>query len=234
MARFLLFISMIFVSSVAQADGFGINVTRLIYPQGAGNISAVLRNTTAALPYLVQVSVSGAKESYTAAPFLVTPPLFRLEPNSVNQVRISGQNINLPKDRESVFYFHASAIPAGSPSETIVQPTASDVTAQFGIGNIIKLFYRPKDLPSSPAIAQQNLQFSRSKMGLKVNNPSPYFISFASLNVGGKRLKLDRPDELMIAPFSSHIYPTMAAHGAVQWQTINDQGGRDEFNQPLP
>nr|MDQ6119426.1 fimbria/pilus periplasmic chaperone [Klebsiella pneumoniae subsp. pneumoniae] len=41
----------------------------------------------------------------SAVPFMVTPPLFRLEPNSQNSVLIVRNGAaQLPADRESVFY----------------------------------------------------------------------------------------------------------------------------------
>ncbi|WP_227732843.1 fimbrial biogenesis chaperone [Yersinia proxima] len=38
----------------------------------------------------------------------------------------------------------------------------------------------------------------------------------------------------MIAPFSHHTYPSSVTTGKVQWQTINDEGGINVFNQTLP
>ena len=218
----------------ALADGFGINATRLIYPQGAGSIAVTVRNTQPTLPYLVQTSISRAADSYKTTPFTVTPPIFRLEPKSVNQIRIAGNDSDLPKDRESVFYFHATAIPATTAPTENQSSTGVQASVQFGVGSIIKLFYRPAGLSSSSTDAQKNLKFSAGKSGLEVSNPSPYFVSFASIKFGGQALKLDTPAALMIATFSTHTYPTTVKSGSVEWQTINDQGGVDAFKQLLP
>ncbi|WP_156293930.1 fimbrial biogenesis chaperone [Serratia oryzae] len=219
--------------AVAQTGGFGINATRLIYPQGADSISVTVRNTMATQPYLVQARISGSQDGAQPAPFQTRPPLFRLEPNSVNQVRIVAQGATLPTDRESVFYFHASAIPASTAPQANNQQAGVHGAAQFGVGNIIKMFYRPNNLPSSSLAAQQNLQFSRAKGGIQVSNNSPYFVSFAEISIGGQVLKLDTPAALMLAPFSSHTYPTSKTQGAVQWKTINDEGGISAFNHNL-
>ncbi|ELI7922738.1 molecular chaperone [Yersinia enterocolitica] len=225
----------LFASSFAtQAEGFGINATRLIYPQGVSSIDVTVRNTLTNTPYLVQAGVSLAQTEREAAPFSVTPPLFRLDAGRTNQIRIAAQNVNAPKDRESVFYFHASAIPASNQPESGNQRGNVSGTVQFGVGKIIKLFYRPGGLSSSPVAAQRDLQFSRQKDGLKVSNNSPYFVSFASIQVDEKALQLDTPAALMIAPFSSHIYPTTITKGVVRWQTINDEGGINVFNHDLP
>lgn len=231
---FLPMLALLGSSSGALADGFGINATRLIYPQGADSISVSVRNTQPVMPYLVQASVSKSAESREATPFVVTPPLFRLEPKSVNQIRIAGNDAALPKDRESVFYFHATAIPASNAPTVEKSKSGVQAAVQFGVGSIIKLFYRPEGLPSTAADAQKNLQFSRANNGLQVNNPSPYFVSLASIKFAGQSLKLDSPAALMIAPFGSHTYPSSAKSGVIEWQTINDQGAVDAFKQTLP
>ena len=219
---------------VVLADGFGINATRLIYPQGADSIAVSVRNTQPTSPYLVQVSVSRTSDRRDVTPFTVTPPIFRLEPKSENQVRIIGNGISLPTDRESVFYFNATAIPATTAPMAIKQNADVHAAVQFGVGSIIKLFYRPTGLPSTAEAAQKNLQFTSVNNGLQVSNPSPYFVSLASIKVAGQTLKLDSPAALMIAPFGSHTYPTTVRHGSVTWQTINDQGGIDAFKHALP
>ncbi|HHH1181463.1 TPA: molecular chaperone [Yersinia enterocolitica] len=231
---FSLMLSLFASSFAAQAEGFGINATRLIYPQGAPSINVTVRNTLAATPYLVQTGISRMQHKYEPAPFSVTPPLFRLEAGSTNQIRIVAQNVNAPNNHESVFFFHASAIPASTMPESGNQRAGVSGTVQFGVGNIIKLFYRPSGLPSSSAAAQRDLQFSRVKDGIKVSNNSPYFVSFASLKIGDQAAKLDSPAALMIAPFSHHTYPSSVTTGKVQWQTINDEGGINVFNQTLP
>ncbi|SNY79862.1 molecular chaperone [Enterobacter sp. CC120223-11] len=226
------------VPLTGEAAGFGINATRLIYPEGASSISVTVRNTLSHEPYLVQASISGQQEHKTAAPFSVTPPLFRLEPQSINQLRIAFTGQPLPADRESVFYFHTVAIPTSSQANN--GQGQQDIKAQlsFGVGNIIKLFYRPAGLGISSADARKGLQFSSESNGLKVTNPSPYFVNLAELQVGSQKLKLDTPASRMLAPFGNHTWPVKASDLApgkkVQWQAINDTGGADAFSAGLP
>ncbi|MNZ91986.1 putative fimbrial chaperone protein ElfD precursor [compost metagenome] len=137
--------------------GFGINATRLIYPEGASSINVAVRNTLNHEPYLVQTAISGKQDAQTAAPFTVTPPLFRLEPQSTNQLRIAFTGQPLPDDRESVFYLHATAIPASTQRDPAQQRNDVQAQLRFGVGNIIKLFYRPASLSGSSAAAQKEL-----------------------------------------------------------------------------
>ncbi|OMQ23692.1 fimbrial biogenesis chaperone [Serratia oryzae] len=234
---FSLVVTLLCTPLLGKAEGFGINATRLIYPEGATSISVAVRNTLSQQPYLVQVAISGKQDMQTSTPFVVTPPLFRLEPNSVNQLRVAFTGTPLPGDRESVFYFHATAIP--SSAKTDASQLSKDVQAQvrFGVGSIIKLFYRPASLSGSSAPAQKGLVFTREAAGVKVSNPSPYFINLAGLTVGGQKLALDTPAALMLAPFGSHTWSVkspLAKGSQVQWRTINDTGGIDAFNAVLP
>jgi P pilus assembly chaperone PapD len=234
---FSLLVALLGAPLAGWSAGFGINATRLIYPEGASSINVAVRNTLNHEPYLVQTAISGKQDVQTAAPFTVTPPLFRLEPQSTNQLRIAFTGQPLPDDRESVFYLHATAIPASTQRDPAQQRNDVQAQLRFGVGNIIKLFYRPASLSGSSAAAQKELQFSRVAGGLKVTNPSPYFVSLADLKVGGQQLALDTPAALMLPPFGNHIWPVktpLATGKRVQWQTINDTGGTDAFSATLP
>lgn len=240
MTRFFLWVYLLPVLLLAappsQAEGFGINATRLVYPEKASSISVTLRNTQPRTPYLVQVKVSSQQDKQAPAPFAITPPLFRLEPQSVNQVRIAFTGTPLPRDRESVFYFHATAIPAGNSTDTSGETGVRGVV-RFGVGSVIKLFYRPTSLQGSSAAAQKELVFTRTSGGLKVTNPSAFYVNLASMNAGGQKLPLDSPTALMLAPSGTHTWsvkPALPAGSKIAWRTINDTGGIDEFSSTLP
>lgn len=211
----------------AYSEGFGIDSTRLIYPEGAKSITTNLRNTMQNTPYLVHVTVDKTAEGHAeSTPFTAVPPLFRLEPQGKNQVRIIGKTQNLPKDRESVFYFHAKAIPS-SQAGTAGENNSVHGGVRFGVGSVIKVFYRPSGLPLSSEEAQAKLQVSKVSTGLKVTNPTPYFISFADLKLNNKSLL--KNSGLMLEPFSEHIYPTAVKTGSLKWQAITDHGGTREY-----
>lgn len=234
---FSLIVGLLVMPLPCWSAGFGINASRLIYPEGASSISVSVRNTLNLEPYLVKATVSGKQRQQTAAPFTVTPPLFRLEPQSTNQLRIAFTGQPLSGDRESVFYLHTTAIPTSAEVDPAHQRNDVQALVRFGVGNIIKLFYRPASLTGSSAEAQSGLLFSREAEGLKVTNQSPYFVSLASVTLGEEQLPLDTPTALMIAPFEHYVWPvktSLAAANRVQWQTINDSGGTDAFNAILP
>lgn len=224
---------LLMATMTAQADGFGINATRLIYPQGADSITVAVRNTRTDIPYLVQVSVSRIQEGNEPSSFIVRPPLFRLEPSTTSQIRISALAAELPNDRESIFYFHAKAIPASKAPKHNEQFSGVGGAVQFGVGNIIKVFYRPNNLAYSSVEAQKKLQFSQAKGGIKVSNPSPYFVSFSGIKIDKKPISLNTPEARMLAPFGSYTYVSTVTKGIVDWRTINDEGGINAFTYDL-
>jgi len=233
----LLMLTLLATPLAGRTAGFGINATRLIYPEGAGSITVTVRNTLTREPYLVQASVSTKQDKLDTAPFTLTPPLFRLEPQSTNQLRIAFTGQPLSADRESVFYLHATAIPASERPDPSRRLNDMQAHLRFGVGNIIKLFYRPASLRGASSAAQGGLKFSRVAGGLKLSNPSPFFISLAGVTADGKKLPLDTPDSLMVSPYGSYIWPVktpLTAHTRVQWQAINDSGGTDAFSATVP
>ncbi|CAA0331838.1 putative fimbrial chaperone YcbF [Klebsiella pneumoniae] len=74
--------------------------------------------------------------------------------------------------------------------------------------------------------AWQQLKFSQSGGRLTVINPTPYFVSFYAVEVGGQ--SIDDPG--MVAPFGEKTWP-VSGHGTVKWRAINDYGGVSDFAQ---
>lgn len=225
------------VPVTSRAEGFGINATRLIYPGDSGSIDVSVRNTQQNVPYLVQVNLSEKQDKITSAPFVVMPPIFRLEPQSVNKLRISFSGALLPKDRESVFYFHAAAIPASTVADPTLRKKDIQANVRFGVGSVIKLFFRPTGISGTSYSAQKELKFTRQGNGLKVMNSSPYFVSLASVTVNGKMLSLNTPESKMLSPFDDYTWSMIskpAGGSRIKWKVINDNGGIDAFDAILP
>ncbi|MEO3990767.1 fimbrial biogenesis chaperone [Pseudocitrobacter cyperus] len=206
------------VSTIAQA-GVVAGGTRVVYQEGKREASISVTNADTHTPYLVQSWVENfADNDKRPVPFIVTPPLFRLDPEKRNMLRISFTGMELPHDRESVYWLNIKSI---LPSQK------GDVNKlQVNIKSKFKIFYRPNNLSVDPSDAWQKLQFHAEGNRLTAKNPTPYFISLFSLTVGGKEVK----EPGMVAPFSSHSWPVSGA-GTVKWRAINDFGGITDATQ---
>ncbi|ORM82148.1 fimbrial assembly protein [Mixta gaviniae] len=206
------------LSHLAHA-GLVMGGTRVIYQEGKREAAISVTNADARSPYLVQSWVDNyADDDKSRAPFIVTPPLFRLDPEQQNMLRINFTGAPLPTDRESVFWLNVKSIAPSKRGEIN--------KLQINIKSKFKLFYRPSNLPGEAETAWKQLTFRRQGNRLVAWNPTPFFVSFYSLSVGGKAI--DEPG--MIGPRESRSWPINAA-GVIKWRAINDFGGITDYAQ---
>ncbi|WP_145932060.1 fimbrial biogenesis chaperone [Yersinia bercovieri] len=202
------------VINSAQA-GVLVGGTRVIYDGAKKEASISVNNQDKSTPYLIQSWVENIEATNSSkVPFMITPPLFRLDAGQENNLRILLTGGNLPQDRESAYWLNIKTIPSSK---------KTDGNQLFiSIKNRIKLFYRPAGLTGNAAEAYKALSFSRSGNLLQVSNPTAYYHSFHTLKVGSSEIK----GALMVAPKSTlKVDLPAGAAGTVSWQVINDFGG---------
>lgn len=210
----------------AAEGGISLSRTRVIF-QSTDNAQTLTLQNHGSRPYLVQSAVVATPQGHEPAPFLTTPPLFRLEALSKNTLRILRKgDVALPTDRESVFYFTAVAVPAMTPPK---EKDDSSLAARISVGiqNTIKLFYRPVGLAMAPEEAEGRLTFHLQGGKVQVDNPTPYYLTFSSLAFDGTEINV-RDSVSMIAPFSQVSYSVVGHVSKAQWSVINDYGGTSQ------
>jgi fimbrial chaperone protein len=201
----------------AADGGISLGQTRVIFNETDRARTVQIKNS-GDKTYLIQSLVQLGQDNQQAAPFIVTPPLFRLEPNSRNSLRIMRQNAGkLSQQHESVFYLSVLAIPAKT-SELTEQAQLS-----MGIRFSIKLFYRPAGLTMSPEEAYCKLQFTQVANGVRVENPTPYFLTLGQLNINQSAVSF-KQHPAMIAPHGNQIYPVTSPLAMADWRMITDYG----------
>ncbi|MFZ4170072.1 molecular chaperone [Enterobacter ludwigii] len=203
----------------AQA-GVSLLQTRVIYPQSAQSVSVTLHNSGNEV-YLVQTQVTDWETNKPSPLFTVQPPLFRVEGMSNGTMRVARTGGDLPQDRESVFHFRVNAIPSGK------APVQGGASLSIALGMGIKLFYRPDGLAMTPGQAYDKLTFSRQGGEVTVKNPTPYYLTFASLSLGGEAVNLDKSPS-MLAPFSETHYAGVGHDSRAEWVLISDYGGSSD------
>ncbi|MEO3989023.1 fimbrial biogenesis chaperone [Pseudocitrobacter cyperus] len=210
MFPWLMAIALTLSLNTAQA-GVIIGGTRVIYPGGKKEASLNVKNPDKH-SYLIQSWIDN--EGNEKAPFIITPPLFRLgatEDNALRIVRTGGQ---LPEDRESMFWMNIKTIPATEKQENVN-------TLQIAIKTRLKLIYRPQSLTAAPETQANKLSWQRNGQRLIVNNPTPYYMNFSVVNVGHSMVK----DATYVAPMSTATFTLPAnATGDVSWKIISDFG----------
>ncbi|CAG9406482.1 molecular chaperone [Providencia alcalifaciens] len=216
-----------------QINGLTLHSTRVIYPHDAKNgVTYTITNNTT-IPYLLQARLlpwEGNASSQTErdntddnlTAFIALPPLQRFEPGETLTLRILQKHHLLTQDKESIAQLSLTAIPAQS------KAAAEGAHMVLAVQNNLKLFYRPAGLPEHnfDHIAEQ-LQFQRTKNTLTLKNPTPFYVTLASLSVG--KNDLDLSPSRMVAPFSERQWPLDASHTAndIHWRFIDDEGGND-------
>jgi P pilus assembly chaperone PapD len=208
--------------------------TRIIFPAADGEVTVRLTNQNTT-PALIESWVDSGDPMSTPdkvkTPFLITPPLFRMEANRDQSLRIlfTHSDQPLPADRESVFWLNVLEVPP--------KPTSLEIqnanTLQMAIRSRLKLFYRPAGLAGDPAKAPSELTFKATSAAgtaaVVVHNPTPYFVTISDLQVttGGSQHKAEAG---MVAPMSDLNLPVLdlkqapAANSAIEYHCINDFG----------
>jgi chaperone protein EcpD len=208
--------------------------TRVVFPAKDGEVTVRLTNDSAK-PALVEAWIDNGDPHSTPdkveTPFLITPPLFRMDAHKDQSLRIlfTHSPKPLPADRESVYWLNVLEIP---PRPSGAQAVGKNYL-QLAIRSRLKLFYRPANLAGDPLKAPAALRFKAVTDGaaraLEVHNPTPYYITIVQLSVdiGGKSYEGKTG---MVAPMSDlrldlpALQQAPAAGSAIQFSTINDYG----------
>ncbi len=218
---------LVLFSQVAGAD-LSIVGTRFIYPAGLAALSIRVGNLGTS-PLLLQAWLdkgdASADPSQLAVPFVLSPPLSRLNPqqSSVLSLRHSGEP--LPADRESVFWLNFLEVPS------LQALSSNQLRVSYRLR--MKLLYRPQGLPGRADEAVQQLSWSLQQGGqgaaLKASNPTPYYVSLAQVELGDSRQPITLQG-ITVEPFGSVQLPLGAAPAFsagtadVRYQVVLDSG----------
>lgn len=210
-SRALLAVTALLLPFLVNAGGVGLGATRLVYPAGEKQVSLNVRNTHETSPFLIQAWLDNASNVKTAD-FVVAPPLSILRPKAENTLRIMFAGQKLPQDRETLYWMTVKAIPQSAVTE--------QNTLQLAAASRIKVFYRPANLPVSPAEASKQLTGTLRDGKVTMNNPTPYYITLSSLKIDGKKV-----NPIMIAPKSNiTLTETYSMAKKIEYQTVDDYG----------
>ena len=207
--------------------GVVISGTRVIYPAQAREITVQVNNVGEA-PSLVQSWIDSGNPEQTAensdAPFLLTPPIARVEAGRSQALRVIFTGADLPEDRESLFWLNVLDV-APSPKETGEEQNY----LQVAFRSRIKLFYRPKGLPDTANDAPTKLRWSWSGGKLRVDNLTPYHVTLAEVHaVNANADRLIEEKGKMVGPNQQMVLDASGPIEKVRFTTINDYGGRVE------
>lgn len=233
------FIALPAVANIESPGGIALQVLRVIYSDANNQSGAsVTVYNTSSESYLMQSSIksvdfSNGNVDFTTTsdaviPFIITPPLARLDANSDLTLRIRKTGAGLPDDRESVFFISMRAIPA--------TPEPDENQQSLGVNIVIvsnlKVFYRPKGLkPTAVVEMADKLNFKVSNGKLIVSNPTPYWATFAYLKADEQQFD-NAALRLMVPPFGSQDYSLSNNNiKTISWKLIDEDGWDTKIHQ---
>lgn len=194
-----------------------ISGTRVIYPSDAKEVSVKISNVGPS-PVLLQSWIDSgdakAKPADIKVPFVLTPPMNRVEASKGQTLRISYAGGALPMDKESVFWLNVLEVPAKSQAKT------DENKLQMAFRTRIKLFYRPAGLEGNANDAAKAVTWNTQGSKIQATNPTPFYASLVNLSVNGKKL-----DSAMIAPRSAMTLELTGQAGSkISGNYVNDYG----------
>ncbi|WP_213296951.1 fimbrial biogenesis chaperone [Paraburkholderia sacchari] len=204
--------------------------TRVIYNAADSEVTLKLSNVGKS-PALTQVWLDKgdpkADPSKLDLPFVLTPPLARIDPGKSQTIRIAYTGEPLPADRETLLWFNMLEVP---PKPTAEQAGPNYV--QLAFRSRLKFFFRPAGLPGKSDDAPGKLMWRMGthdgKPALLVSNPTPYHVTIIEAHVGEGSHAPKFDEGGMVAPGAQLALPLSAAPGAggkVSFTTLNDYGG---------
>jgi chaperone protein EcpD len=213
--------------------GIVIDTTRVVYPAAKREVTINIRNNSQA-PSLVQAWLdtgdANSKPGESGVPFVLTPPLFRLDPTKSQSLRMVYTQEPLPTDRESLFWLNVLDVPPRA-AKNPDRPNQLEMAFKHRM----KVFFRPTGLKGSAADAPAQLTWKLSArdgklVGIQAGNPTAYHVSLIKLTatVDGKPVMFKAE---MVGPFANDTFPVevpVNAPGAaieLEYTFVNDYGG---------
>jgi len=199
--------------------------TRVIYPSNVNTVTVKMTNE-GKVPSLVQswIDSGNANDNPATAhsPFLITPPIVRVNPGEGQELRIMYTGQGLPTDRETIYWLNVLDIPPKAPNSTGNQ-------VSLAIRSRLKLFYRPSSLKQPTTADYQNIIFSGAGRKVNIKNNTAYYISISGLNISGDT----NFSPALIPPFGSDektAKSDVKKGSKISYSIIDDYGATKDFN----
>lgn len=240
-------VMLFFISSFASAENENISTelqsfsvktgaTRLIYSAGTSGSTLTVMNPQS-YPMLVQSEVVG-EDGKSKAPFIVTPPLFRLDGHQQSRIKVVATSNHDTDIKESLYWLCLTGIPPEPGSDWAdaefnkkISGQRATLLTQLRIKTCLKLLIRPSSITGVPDDVASQLTWAKSGEKLTVKNPTPFFMNLKSVRLGTENIASLN----YIPPMGTLQFDVSpGAHGPVRWRLITDYGGDSrEFTSKL-
>ncbi|MCV3278236.1 fimbrial biogenesis chaperone [Aeromonas hydrophila] len=236
----LVFILLVILSIDSVSAGLLANTTRVIFSEGEKKKSLTIANVND-YPVLSQVWVDSGEGDPNSklAPFVVLPPVLKLDPNEKANVVLVYNHASLPADKESIFWINLYEVPPLS------RESKDEDYLRLAMNTQMKLFYRPRSIPSDSSSAPSMLNFKlmysdNGEVYILCDNPTPYHISMVAFKLKGEERESldDQGVDILISPYSNRklimgINKNEIHNANVAYTVIDDYGQLMNYEKPL-
>lgn len=212
-----------------------LGANRLIYDAKKSDVNMVLKNSEDRA-YLIQSWVDAKGNSQlenSKLPFVISPPLFKMQPKSENVVQVIYPDNGLPVDRESLVWLNIKVIPSMTLEE---QKQKNKVVV--AVNYRVKLFFRPDGLMGSSSDAVSKLHWKKTGSDkVTAINDSAYYVTMNKIVFNGKSEPISvATNNSLVAPHSTTDFDVKdAGKIEVKWSGVNDfSNSSDIYTANLP
>lgn len=221
---------MIFIMGEAESS-IQLNGTRVVYPAGKREVSfSMVNNGSEARLIQSWVDTGDIRENpdSSTAPFMITPPMVRVDAGKGQTLRIVFTGQNIAQDRESVFWLNILEIPP----KPKLSNNEGENYVQMAVRSRIKIFYRPQGLDGKPDNAAENLiwkmRMDRNRIIMTCINNTAYNVSFSDISLKNSPVNRNVSKGGMCPAKGTSDFPVSGdpskAGGKIVLTTINDYG----------
>ena len=213
----LISLLLVFCSMYASASIF-VESSRIIYPQNETDITVKLMNrgrTAALTQHWIDADESTLAAKTSNVPFLMTPPISRIEGGKSQVLRIVYTQEALPTDRESLFYLNILEVPARDKNHLDASDAAE---VQMALRVRLKLFFRPEHMGVTIDEVPNKINFEfvdhiNGEMTIRAINPTPYYVSFTGLTAESGSVIATQNEGGMLAPMETSTFKLQLVNG---------------------
>ncbi|HEJ9411514.1 TPA: molecular chaperone [Proteus mirabilis] len=174
--KYIIYI-MSFIFTFSSYAAIQINKDRFFYKEQDKEILFDIKNKSEKESYIIQSWVSHYnKEDNSEAPFIISPSLIKLAPDENFTLKIIKTDDIKETNKESVYRVNIKLVPI------IDDEMADKNMILISLNSIYNLFYTPKSIINKNHNKDINF-FINNENFIKINNPTPYFITIAEAKI---------------------------------------------------
>lgn len=211
------FFALFFIFPTYSQSSIEINKDKFIFIESINQEIVEINNKTNN-DYFIQSWITHYdKENSNEIPFMITPPLFKIEKDETFSLKIFKKDEIKERDRETLYRINIKRIPI------LLNSDNNKNMLHVSINSVYNLIYRPISIEKDAKDAYKKIEFLKNKNNeFIINNPTPYFIALSSISCDDV---LTINESKTIPPFKKYnTKKEILRNGVVKWKIFNQYG----------